>query len=298
MSKKLVIALVGFVLLLSAASYAADAPPKAMTAAQFEASLKYKKGEIALPGGVATLKIPDSFRYLDPKDAERVLVQAWGNPSGDGTLGMLFPAGVSPVTDNGWGVVITYEEDGYVPDKDADSINYDTLIKEMKEGTAESNKEREKQGYQTVDLVGWAAKPYYDKAAHKLFWAKELAFGGNAEHTLNYNIRVLGRRGVLVLNAVAGMGQLASVEKDMQKVLAFTDFNPGYRYADFDSKTDKTATYGIAALVAGGLAAKAGLFTKLFAVLLAAKKLVLAGVIAIGAFIVNLLKRKKSGFSS
>jgi uncharacterized membrane-anchored protein len=297
MSKKQVIALVGFVLLLSAASYAADEPPK-MTAAQFEASLKYKKSEVALPGGVATLKIPDSFRYLDPKDAERVLVQAWGNPSGDGTLGMLFPAGVSPVTDNGWGVVITYEEDGYVPDKDADSINYDSLIKEMKEGTAESNKEREKQGYQTVDLVGWAAKPYYDKAAHKLFWAKELAFGGNAEHTLNYNIRVLGRRGVLVLNAVAGMDQLASVEKDMQKVLAFTDFNPGYRYADFDAKTDKTATYGIAALVAGGLAAKAGLFTKLFAVLLAAKKLVIAGVIAIGAFIVNLLKRKKTGVSS
>jgi uncharacterized membrane-anchored protein len=298
MSKKQVIALVGFVLLLSAASYAADAPPKTMTAAQFEASLKYKKGEVALPGGVATLKIPDSFRYLDPKDAERVLVQAWGNPSGDGTLGMLFPAGVSPVTDNGWGVVITYEEDGYVPDKDADSINYDTLIKEMKEGTAESNKEREKQGFQTVDLVGWAAKPYYDKAAHKLFWAKELAFGGNAEHTLNYNIRVLGRRGVLVLNAVAGMDQLASVEKDMQKVLAFTDFNPGYRYADFDAKTDKTATYGIAALVAGGLAAKAGLFTKLFAVLLAAKKLVIAGVIAIGAFIANLIKRKRTGVSS
>ena len=43
MSKKQVIALVGFVLLLSAASYAADAPPKTMTAAQFEASLKYKK---------------------------------------------------------------------------------------------------------------------------------------------------------------------------------------------------------------------------------------------------------------
>lgn len=298
MSKKQVIALVGFVLLLSAASYAADAPPKTMTAAQFEASLKYKKGEVALPGGVATLKIPDSFRYLDPKDAERVLVQAWGNPSGDGTLGMLFPAGASPVSDNGWGVVITYEEDGYVSDKDADSINYDSLIKEMKEGTAESNKEREKQGYQTVDLVGWAAKPYYDKDAHKLYWAKELAFGGNAEHTLNYNIRVLGRRGVLVLNAVAGMDQLVSVEKDMRNVLAFTDFNPGYRYADFDSKTDKTATYGIAALVAGGLAAKAGLFTKLFAVLLAAKKLVIVGVVAIGAFIANLLKRKKTGVSS
>ena len=128
------------------------APPKTMTAAQFEASLKYKKARSPFRAAWQTLKIPDSFRYLDPKDAERVLVQAWGNPSGDAHPRHALPAGASPVSDNGWGVVITYEEDGYVSDKDADSINYDSLIKEMKEGTAESNKEREKQGYQTVDL--------------------------------------------------------------------------------------------------------------------------------------------------
>jgi uncharacterized membrane-anchored protein len=263
-----------------------------MTSQQFEASLKYQKGNIALPGGIATLKIPESFRYLDAKDAERVLVEAWGNPSASGTLGMLFPADVSPLAKDSWGVVITYEEDGHVSDKDADSINYDDLLKEMKEGVAERNKDRQKEGYRTIDLVGWAAKPYYDKAAHKLYWAKELSFGGDAEHTLNYNIRILGRKGVLVLNAVSGMSQLQGIKKDMQTVLAFTDFNAGYRYGDYDSKTDKTAAYGIAALVAGGVAAKAGLFAKLFGVLLAAKKLIIVGVAAAGAYIAKLFKKK------
>lgn len=272
----------------------ASETPK-ISAAEFETSLKYQQGEIVLPGGMATLKIPETFRYLDPKDSERVLVEAWGNPSGEGTLGMLFPAGVSPVSEGSWGVVITYEEDGHVSDKDADSINYDDLLKDMKERVTAENKERQKEGYQAIDLVGWASKPYYDKNAHKLYWAKELSFGGENDHTLNYNIRVLGRKGVLVLNAVSGMNQLPDVEKDMQEVLAFTDFNAGCRYADYDSSTDKTAAYGIAALVAGGVAAKAGFFTKLIGLLLAAKKLIAAGVIALGAFMAKLLKKKKDG---
>jgi uncharacterized membrane-anchored protein len=98
---------------------------------------------------------------------------------------------------------------------------------------------------------------------------------------------------VLVLNAVSGMGQLDTVKNEMQQVLAFTDFNSGFRYADYDSKTDKTAAYGIAALVAGGVAAKAGMFAKLFAALLAAKKLIIAGVIALGALLAKLFKKKK-----
>ncbi len=292
MLKKLFM-LTGWLVLFCSAAFASEKPK--MTAQEFEASLKYQKGEIVLPGGIATLKVPDSFRYLDAKDCERILVEAWGNPAGNNTLGMLVPSGVSPVSENGWGVVITYKEDGYVSDKDADSINYDELLKDMKKGVADLNKKRQEKGYHTVELVGWAAKPYYDKATHKLYWAKELAFAGEKEHTLNYNIRILGRKGVLVLNAVSGMDRLDNVKTEMQRVLNFTDFNPGYRYADYDSKTDKTAAYGIAALVAGGVAAKAGLFTKLFAILLAAKKAIIAGVIAVAAFFRKLFKRDKQG---
>ena len=293
MLKRAAALVVGLFVLASAAVHAAEEQPRQMTAAEFEASLKYQTGEIKLPGGVATLKVPETFRYLGPKDSERVLVSAWGNPKGAGTLGMLFPADMSPIAKDSWGVVITYEEDGYVSDKDADSINYDDLMKNMKEGIEESNKERQKEGYQAIELVGWGAKPYYDKDTHKLYWAKELAFGGEEGHTLNYNIRILGRKGVLVLNAVSGMGQLDTVKKEMQQVLAFSDFNAGYRYAEYDPKSDKTAAYGIAALVAGGVAAKAGLFTKLFALLLAAKKLVLVAIVAIGAFLSRLFKKLK-----
>ena len=264
-----------------------------MTAEEFVASLKFQQGDVELPGGMAKLKVPASFRYLGPQDAERVLVQAWGNPKGTGTLGMLFPAYVSPVSENSWGVVITFDEDGYVSDKDADTIKYDKLLAEMQAGVAEGNEARKKAGYPTLALVGWATPPRYDKSTHKLYWAKELAFNDQPEHTLNYNVRVLGRRGVLVLNAVSGMNQLAQIEKVMPDVIAFTEFNDGHRYADFNPNSDRVAAYGIAALIAGGVAAKAGLFAKLFALILAGKKFIIIGAVALLAFLAKFLKRKK-----
>lgn len=270
----------------------ADEPAPRMTREQFEATLKYQHGVVALPKGIATLKIPDGFRYLAPEDAQRILEQAWGNPHGDGTLGMLFPSDVSPLEAHGWGVVITYDEDGHVSDEDADGIDYDKLMKDMQEGTTTANAERAKQGQEPVELVGWAARPYYDKAAKKLHWAKELRVPNAHENTLNYNIRILGRKGVLVLNAVAGMSQLSTIQTRMQDVLAFTEFSPGYGYADFDASIDKTATYGLAALVAGGIAAKAGLFAKLFALLIAFKKVLIVAVVGLFAGLRKLFGRK------
>jgi uncharacterized membrane-anchored protein len=43
-------------------------------------------------------------------------------------------------------------------------------------------------------------------------FAKQLRTEGDSQNGLNYNIRVLGREGVLVLNAVAGIDQLAKVK--------------------------------------------------------------------------------------
>lgn len=262
--------------------------------AAFESQLEYKHGRITLPGDIATLDVPESFRYLSPEQADKILVDAWGNPPGTKTLGMLFPSDVSPLAEDGWGVVITYKDDGHVDDSDASGIDYQELLKQMKDDTAEGNKEREQQGYEPVTLIGWATAPRYDSSTHKLYWARELSFADVPQHTLNYDIRILGRKGVLSFNAVASMNRLGDIEESMKQVMAFSDFNAGQRYADFDSKTDKLATYGIGALVAGTVAAKAGLFKLILGALLAAKKLVVVAVAAVGGFIARLFGRKKN----
>lgn len=249
---------------------------------------------VPLLGGKALLKIPDTLRYLDPAESTRVLEKVWGNPpgSGSGVLGMLFPAGVAPEDEDSWGVVITYAGDGYVSDEDADKTNYTDLLHSMQEDTQAANEERRKQKYPAITLAGWAESPHYDRARHKIYWAKDLIFEGNEHHTLNYAIRVLGRAGVLELNAVANVRDLDRIKREMEKIVGYAEFAEGNRYADFNGSTDKIAAYGLAALVAGGVAAKTGLLAKLFALVLAAKKIILLAVAGVGAAVAKLLKKK------
>lgn len=261
----------------------------------FMSQLDTQSGKIDLSAGNATLDVPEHFRYLDAEDAEAVLVNLWGNPPGTQALGMIIPAGVNLIDDAGWAVVIQYEEEGFVSDEDAADLDYGDLLEDMQEASAEDNEQREAMGYGRVDLVGWARPPHYDAATNKLYWAKELSFQGTDENTLNYNIRVLGRHGVLILNAVANMSQLADIEVQMQDVLAFTNFEEGFQYDDFDPDVDTVAAYGIGALVAGKLAAKAGLLAKLGVLLLVLKKYIVLIVIGVVAVISKLVKGKRKG---
>ena len=271
----------------------ADAPKTREEAEALVKALKFESGTISLGKNLATVNVPANLRFLNSHDAGVVLVKLWGNPEQKDPLGMLIPAKCDLI-DDCWAVVITYEEDGFVRDNDAETINYDDLLKQMQKEIAEVNPERKKQGYPSVELVGWAAKPRYDHESHKLYWAKNLKFEDSKNNTLNYNVRLLGRRGVLVLNAVAMMSQLTEIEQRTPDILGAVDFNAGNRYADFDPKSgDKVATYGLAALVAGGIAAKAGLFKGLWVAILAAKKFIVAGVVALGALIKKWFGRDK-----
>lgn len=264
---------------------ASDAPPSLEEAQALATTLNYQQGEVVLGDGLATLRVPEGMRYLNGADANTVLVRLWGNPPSDQPLGLLVPD-MSLVSPDAWAVIITYDEDGYVKDEDAGKINYDKLLSEMQKDTREGSKQRVKQGYESVELVGWATKPHYDHAAKKLYWAKDLKFGDMAEHTLNYDIRMLGRRGVLNLRAVSSLAQLPEIEARTPAILAAIEFNPGHRYADFsEAAGDKVAKYGIGALIAGGVAAKLGFFKGLWLAVLAGKKFIIIAVLAVGSML-------------
>lgn len=264
----------------------------------FEAELGYQSGTIDVGDGLATFEVPAGFRYVGPESARRVLVDAWGNPpgSGEGVLGMLFPAGISPLADEGWGVIVRFDEEGHVDDEDAADIDYADLLKDMQKGTKASNEERKTLGFGAIDLVGWAETPSYDAQAKKLYWAKELAFEGVPGNTVNYDVRVLGRRGVLVLSAVARMEELPAIRPAMKEVLTFVQFNEGHRYEDYVAGTDKAAAYGVAGLIGGAAAVKMGFFKVLIAGILAAKKLIIVGAIALFAIVRRVFRgRQEAG---
>ena len=109
-------------------------------------------------------------------------------------------------------------------------------------------------------------------------------------NTLNYNIRALGRKGVLVLNFVAGMDQKSMIDDQLTTVLEMAEFNPGFTYDEFDPDIDTVAAYGIGALVAGKVMAKTGI---LAAILLFLKKFGIYILIGLGALGSRLFGRKK-----
>jgi uncharacterized membrane-anchored protein len=222
--------LVTFLIALSVSAIAlAQEHPKSREEAQaLVATMKFQQGRIVLKDGLATLNVPGGFRYLNGADANKVIVNLWGNPPREQPLGLLMPD-MSPLSRDAWAVIITYSEDGYVKDNDAAKIDYNSMLSQMQKSIHEANPERTKKGYPTMELIGWAAPPRYDSATHKLYWAKELKFGNATGNTLNYNIRMLGRRGVLVLNAVASMDQLSQIEQKTPEILSAIDFNQGHR---------------------------------------------------------------------
>jgi len=257
-----------------------------------ESALRFKTGDVVVGDDLATLHLKNEQRYLGPEDTEKVLV-AWGNPPGNKTLGMVLPNQLSPFDEASWAVLVNYTEDGHVEDEDAKDMDFGEMLTDMKKGTDDDNEERQKQGFPVVHLVGWAEPPHYDSTSRKLYWAKELDFG-TPEHTLNYDIRVLGRKGVLELSAIASLGQLSAIKAEMPKVLSAVEFNKGSRYADYKPGVDSLAAYGIGALVAGKVAAKVGLFKVIIAGLIASKKLLAAGGIAVAMFIKKLLGKKSA----
>jgi len=283
---------IAFAAALLAAALAAPgaraAEPEAAATAVLQ-GLHYQTGDIALPSAAAALHVQPGFRYLGHDDTRTVLEKYWHNPPDDSVLGLLVPDGAPLESDHSWAVLVTYSDDGYVSDADAAKIDYDEILADMKKSTIDENKERKEAGYDEIEIVGWAQPPRYDAAGKRLYWARELALkGGSAQNTLNYDIRVLGRAGYLSMNAIAGMNDLALVSDGMTRVLPMAEFDAGKRYADYKPGVDKAAAYGIAALVGGGLAAKAGLFAKLGVLLLAMKKFVVIGLVALGGLLKKL----------
>lgn len=251
--------------------------------AAFVKNLHKQTGDVPIPAAHAVMHLGKNYYFIGADEAKRVLVDVWHNPPSAvrNVLGLILPADKT-VVDNVWGAVVTYEDTGYVPDTDASSQDYDKVLDDLRAGETADNEERRKEGYPTLSVVGWAQPPQYDKASHSLIWARDLKSSDSPVDSLNYDVRSLGRHGVLSLNMIWDMPHLAEVRSaavDLGKAAAF---QKGSAYADYDKSVDKTAEYGLAGLVAAGVGAVAVKKLGLLAIMLGfGKKLIV--LVAVGA---------------
>lgn len=291
--KKLLVALTS-ILVLSLGTYAQPIDSLQIRINEIEQALHYQTGTVELESGNATLTVPAGFQFLDKSQSMYVLTDLWGNPADSSVLGMLVPENRGVLADNSWVFAVTYNEMGYVKDDDAADIDYDQMLKDLQKETRDGNAERVKNGYEPIELIGWASNPYYDQNQKTLHWAKEFKFGESASNTLNYNLRILGRKGIYELNAIASMPELPEVKLSIDKVIASVEFKDGHRYADFQPDVDQVAAWTIGGLVAGKVLAKAGFFV----FILKFWKLIALGLFGAGGGAWKVWKRKKKGDTS
>ena len=240
--------------------------------------------------GIADLQVPDGFMFIGAKETQQIL-EANGNHTSGDELGLLAPASQA------WFVVFQFSRVGFVKDDDKDKLDQDKLLKSIQEGTEAGNRYREKAGVPALHVTGWEFPPRYNEDTHNLEWAIRAESEGR--QVINYNTRLLGRKGVMEVNLVIKPDLLADATPEYQALLKDYSYKPGERYAEY-RQGDKLAKYGLAALITGGAAAvavKTGLFATLVLLVKKAWKLVVLGVAAVIAWFKRLITggRKNRG---
>lgn len=255
-------------------------------------SLKPKYDTVQIPLAEATLQLGKDYYFLNSEDSRKVIVDAWKNPpsSANNVLGMIFKDGTN-FADAQWGAVITYKPEGYVSDEDSKTADYDAVLKQLREGEDQENADRAKQGYEPIHIVGWAQPPSYDPVRHTLIWAQNLHFGNQSDNTLNYDVRILGRRGLLSLNMISTMSSLPEVSAAATSLASLATYKSGARYEDFSPSSDAKAEYGLAGVVAAGLGVAAAKKLGLLALLLAFGKKFFVFIFLAAAGLLGSVKR-------
>jgi uncharacterized membrane-anchored protein len=275
---------------LSALPAAKAQAPKPAPAAEAESeedklfkSIEWTKGpEKVVIGDQGELQVPEGLAFT-AGDGTRKMMKLMQNPTDGSELGLLTTGKLE------WFVLFEFEDIGYVKDADKEKLDSAEILDSIREGNEAGNEERARQGWPPIKIVGWHTSPFYNKDTNNLEWCIEGESEGRK--IVNYNTRILGRRGVMSANLLVRPDRLNETLPEVKKILAGYTFTAGQRYGEWKAG-DKVAKYGLSALVVGGavgMAAKMGFFAKLAASLGKLWKFIILGLIGVGAFLKKLL---------
>jgi uncharacterized membrane-anchored protein len=280
--------LVAMVALAGASAQPADTGDAAATPAEQENAAAWRAAVAAMVAGPssvtlrdqATLTLPEGFGFVPAKEGSDVM-KVMGNSTDDRFLGLVLPL----EKDSKYFVSVEYESAGYIKDDEAKEWDAAGLLQTLKDGTEAGNAERERRGIDPIKVTRWVEPPAYDSVTHRLVWSAEatLKNGTDPDPTINYNTYVLGREGYVSANLITTASTVETDRREAAPLLSAFAFNGGKRYEDFNSSTDKIAAYGLTALIGGIAAKKLGLLALGAAFFVKFAKIIIVGVVAVGA---------------
>ena len=234
-------------------------------------------GTDASLGAEAHIMVPEGYRFTDRKGTQ-TLMQLYGNLLTDWEQGYVEPENENET----WFVVFEYENSGHVKDDEKSDLDADAIMQSFKDGDKASNEERKRQGLPELNTLDWLVPPYYHDQTHNLEWAFLLESEG--QQNVNYNIRLLGREGIMHVTVVSGVEEFESVRAKIPALLEGFAFNPGRTYAEYQ-EGDKLADYGLMALLGvGAVGVAATIFSKF-------GKVIFVGIAAAAAAALSFVRR-------
>jgi len=229
-------------LFVSSYSFAAEDP------ATVYGSVKWLKGPAtANIGSLADIKVDNGYVFADGNDTRRLL-EAMQNITNGDELGLV------GTEDLGYFVVFEFDKTGYVKDEEKSSLDADAILAQIKKGSEQGNKEREKRGWPAMNVVGWEVPPRYNSETQNLEWA--VKYSTKEGTIINFNTRYLGRSGVMRVTLVTDPKEFQSVLPKFRSLMTGFTYKQGQRYAEY-VQGDQVAKYGLSALIVGGAAAAA-----------------------------------------
>jgi len=199
-------------------------------------------GTVGKVGRYSQVTVQENQFYLNAKDTAQ-LMQDWGN------LPATY-AGSVVADDQSYAIIFTFDNIGYVKDDEKGDLDADELLKAIKEGEVEANKQRKAAGIDTLTTKGWTTKPNYNAGTNNLEWAL-LFEAGDGTQSVNHNVKILGRRGVTDATLICDPSQLDALQPTLKATLAGFEYTAGNTYAEF-KEGDKVSEYGLKALLVGG----------------------------------------------
>lgn len=237
-------------------------------------------------GTMAKIEVPEGYRFTESAGAQ-ALLEAYGNPRNPNILAAMEPL----ADDEDWTLIFQFDDIGYVKDEDKDALDADELISSFRSGIPEGNRQRKAVGAEEMKAIHWAEEPFYDSETNNLTWALNLQF--ESGNSINYDIRVLGRRGVMEVTLIGDPETYTQAVPKVKGLLAGFSFAEGNKYSEW-VQGDKVAQYGLAGLVAGGAlaaAAKSGLLAKLGLLIAKGGKAIILLLVVVGGGIVSIVRR-------
>ena len=286
--RKLIGVMAAAACLAGAARAADDASQKVWDAAM--AAAKAGPADVTL-ADQAVLHLPAAEVFVPQPQADQLL-NVMGNPGANPEiLGLILPRDPRAT----WAMPVRFHKSGFIKDDDARTWDADAMLRNLRDGTADQNKARERAGVPALEVIGWSDAPRYDATRQRLTWAMTARVAGaraDAPQNVNYNTFALGREGYFSLNLMTALADLPALRSVADQQIAALDYNPGKRYADFDPKTDRVAGYGLIGLVVEAADHKQSVVAQALAFGRRYAAIVVAALVVLVAVVIGLRRRK------